>query len=51
MPILLGILAGLVGASGIVLCGVGLIFTLPLAFCIYAAAYEQVFGAEPEVAS
>jgi len=46
MPIVLGILAGIIGGAGIVVCGVGLLFTMPLALCIYAAAYEQVFGGE-----
>jgi hypothetical protein len=46
MPIVLGILAGIIGGAGIVVCGIGLLFTMPLALCIYAAAYEQVFGGE-----
>jgi len=46
MPILLGILAGIIGGAGIVACGIGVLFTMPLAVCIYAAAYEQVFGGE-----
>ena len=46
MPIVLGILAGIIGGAGIVACGLGLLFTMPLALCIYAAAYEQVFGGE-----
>lgn len=46
MPILLGILAGIIGGVGVVLCGIGILFTIPLSFCIYAAAYEQVFGGE-----
>ena len=51
MPILLGILAGIIGGAGIVACGIGVLFTLPLAVCIYAAAYEQVFGGEGGAAS
>ena len=59
LPILLGILAGLAGGIGAMLCGIGLIFTMPYTFCVYAAAYEQVFGnegnaeppVEPEVVS
>ncbi|MBR2940184.1 MAG: hypothetical protein IKC14_02625 [Kiritimatiellae bacterium] len=46
MPIVLGILAGIIGVVGIIACGIGIIFTMPLAVCIYAAAYEQVFGGE-----
>ena len=51
MPILLGILAGIIGGAGIVACGIGILFTMPLAVCIYAAAYEQVFGGEGGAAS
>ncbi len=46
LPILLGILAGVVGGLGGVICGVGAILTFPYSFCVYAAAYEQVFGSE-----
>ena len=51
MPILLGILAGIIGGAGIIACGIGVLFTMPLAVCIYAAAYEQVFGGEGGTAS
>ena len=50
MPIVLGIVAGFVGGLGVVLCGIGLIFTLPFSLCVYAAAYEQVFGDESAAA-
>ena len=46
MPIVLGILAGIIGGVGIIACGIGILFTMPLVFCIYAVAYEQVFGGE-----
>lgn len=47
-PILLGILAGLIGGAGFILCGIGIFFTLPLAYCMYAVAYEQMFGSKPD---
>jgi len=46
MPLLLGVVAGLIGALGAVACGIGVLFTLPLTSCIYAAGYEQAFGAD-----
>lgn len=49
-PILLGILAGIIGGAGMLVCCIGIIFTMPIAFCIYAAAFDQVFGSEPSPA-
>ena len=46
-PVILGILAGLIGGLGCFLCGIGIIFTIPLSYCIYAAAYEQLFSSAP----
>lgn len=46
MPILVGILANIVGAVGSLVCGIGMLFTMPLAYCIYAAAYRQAFPVE-----
>ena len=39
-----GALTLVVGQIGIVLCGIGLIFTLPLQFCILAVAYREIFS-------
>lgn len=47
MPILVGIVAGLVGSLGALACGIGVLFTIPLSYCIQAAAYEQVFPDAP----
>lgn len=44
MPISVALIAGLVGMSGGLICGVGLFFTIPLMMCIYAVAFEQVAG-------
>ena len=39
--------AGIVGALGVVAFGIGILVTIPLAFCIIAAAYEEAYsGAE-----
>jgi hypothetical protein len=48
-------LAGLIGASGFLACGVGLLFTLPLAMLILACAYvtladEEAFNRSAKVA-
>lgn len=42
MPILLGVLAGIVGGLGGLLCGVGVIFTIPYAAVLYVCAYHQM---------
>ncbi|MBR4675864.1 MAG: hypothetical protein IKP00_15505 [Victivallales bacterium] len=36
--------AGLLGAVGCIACGIGVLFTMPLSFCMVAAAYEEVYG-------
>lgn len=41
-----GVVAGLLGSLGVLLCGFGILLAFPLSFCIYAATYEQAFGAE-----
>jgi hypothetical protein len=40
-------LVGLVGASGMILCVVGVFFTAPVAMIALAYAYEKTFGASP----
>ena len=45
--ILVSIVAGLVGFAGIIACGIGMLFTMPLAFCIITAAYEEICQDEP----
>ena len=42
--VLVSFVAGLVGALGLVACGIGILFTLPLAICIVVAAYEEAYG-------
>ena len=39
-----GALTLVVGSVGFVLCGIGLILTLPLQFCILAVAYREIFS-------
>jgi uncharacterized membrane protein len=39
----LSVVAGLIGGLGGIACGVGVIFTIPIQFCILAVAYREVF--------
>jgi len=41
---LLGLVTGLLVLAGLILCGVGLLLTGPLAVGMFAAAYERLFG-------
>lgn len=47
-PILVGFLANLLMGAGALVCGIGIIFTIPFGLCVYAAAYRKLFDA-PEV--
>jgi len=54
MPLVFGALAGLIGGLGILACGVGLFFTLPLSYCMMACCYHTLYesgcaAAEPEI--
>ncbi|MGA2221176.1 MAG: GYF domain-containing protein [Verrucomicrobiia bacterium] len=40
----LALLAGLVGAAGIVACCIGVLFTAPLTYAVLMYAYEDIFG-------
>ena len=42
--VLAGTLAGAIGFAGMILCFAGVVFTMPFAYCLVAAAYEQVTG-------
>lgn len=42
--VLLSIVASIVGGSGIILLGIGIIFTVPLAALMFVSAYRQVAG-------
>jgi len=44
------ILVGLVAMSGVILCCVGMLATLPIAYLVYAQAYRQMFG-DPDSAA
>jgi hypothetical protein len=44
MVFALVLLAGLVGAAGIVACCIGILFTVPLTYAILMYAYEDIFG-------
>jgi len=38
------LVTGLVGVSGLILCGIGVYFTLPIATCAWAYAYEETLA-------
>jgi len=44
------VIAGLIGMIGFVVCGIGVIFTLPITICCLAVAYRDVFGPAPSAA-
>ena len=50
MPLVLGVIANLVAGLGAIACGVGVLFTTPLAYCVMACCYQTLFAgaaAEP----
>ena len=46
MFILISFVAAVVGGIGAVACGIGAFFTMPLAYCIIVAAYNDMAGGE-----
>ena len=42
--ILVAFVAGLIGGLGAIVCGIGLFVTIPFAYCMIAAAYEQAYS-------
>lgn len=42
--VLVSFVAGLIGSLGAIACGIGLIATLPFAYCMIAAAYEEAYS-------
>ena len=48
--VLVTFVASLLGGLGAIACGIGLFATLPFAFCMIAAAYEEAYGAAAPVA-
>lgn len=49
IPLLFAVVANIIGGLGVIVCGVGAFFTLPIAYCMMACCYETLFGDEPEV--
>ena len=47
----MAMLAGIVVASGVLLCGVGVLFTMPMGFACYAVAYQTLFRSAHAAAS
>lgn len=44
LPLLTVLVASLVGSLGIIACGVGIVFTLPIAYTASAVAYRKLFS-------
>ncbi len=42
----LTVLAGLIGIIGLLGCGIGVLFTMPIGFAIMMCGYETIFGAK-----
>lgn len=47
---LFALVVGIVGASGLILCFVGVFFTMPIAMIALAYAYEKAYGPSPAAA-
>lgn len=46
-----GLVTGLISLAGVLACGIGLVFTIPLAFCFFVVAYDAIFSAAPASSS
>ena len=49
LPFIFGILSSLISGLGVIACFVGILFTLPFAYCMMTCCYETLFGCEPQV--
>ena len=49
MPVVVGLLAGLVGSIGAIACVIGMFFTMPLTGIIYVCAYYQIKGENEDI--
>jgi hypothetical protein len=43
----LSFIASIIGSLGAILCGAGIVLTLPIYYCIMVAAYREVFNSRP----
>ena len=48
--VLVSFVASLIGCIGLIACGIGILFTMPLASCIIVAAYNDMAGGEETAA-
>ena len=46
MPLLYGAIVCLISGLGVLACGIGLIFTVPLAYAMMASAYQTLYGSQ-----
>ncbi|MDD4017241.1 MAG: hypothetical protein PHV28_04780 [Kiritimatiellae bacterium] len=49
VPLLFGVLASLVSNVGMLACGVGVFFTIPIGYCMMACCYQTLYGDEAQV--
>ncbi len=49
--ILTAFVANLIAMAGVLACGIGVLFTAPLATCIVVAAYEEAHGRSPQASA
>ncbi len=43
MPLVLGVIANLVAGLGVIACGIGILFTMPFAYCVMSCCYQTLF--------
>lgn len=49
-PLLFAVLACIVSGAGLIACGIGVFFTLPIGLCMLVCAYDTLFGAGVQAA-
>ena len=48
MPLLFAVLASLVAGVGVIACGIGVFFTIPIGYGMLVCGYETLFGREAD---
>ncbi len=49
MPFLFGVVASLISSLGLIACGVGVFFTMPIGYCMMACCYQTLYGDEAQL--